>query len=255
LTEFFLNFAMQRPLPHNFIYYGGQTNIRARCSFSEEALGMEPVVIPAILAKSREELLRRISQVNGFVKEIQLDIMDGEFVPNKTIGIADLAAVPALKNVKYEFHWMVKDPEKWIVQMPGPHLHIVHVEAIRSFTAVENAVKKAGGRLGLAISPETPIEKLLPLAPEAQRILVMTVHPGFSGQKYIVAMEDRIRQLRRQFPSMDIEVDGGVNTETAAGAYAAGANVLAAASAIFAADDIKAALANLKKCALGGNPL
>jgi ribulose-phosphate 3-epimerase len=216
---------------------------------------MEPVIIPAILAKSREELLRRISQVNGLVKEIQLDIMDGEFVPNKTIGIGDLAAVPALQNAKYEFHWMVKDPEKWIAKMPGPHLHLVHVETIRSFDVIETAVKKAGGRLGLAINPETPLEKLLPYAPKAQRILVMTVHPGFSGQKYIVGMEEKIRRLRKQFPTIDIEVDGGVNLKTAPGAYAAGANVLAAASAIFAADDLKSAIDALKKRAVGGNPV
>jgi ribulose-phosphate 3-epimerase len=214
---------------------------------------MEPVVIPAILAKSKEELLLRIAQVSELVKEIQLDIMDGEFVPNKTIGIADLVAVPALKNVKYEFHWMVKDPENWIARMPGPHLHLIHIETIHSFASVELAVKKAGGRLGLAINPETPLEKLLPLVPKAQRILVMTVHPGFSGQKYLVAMEKRIMQIRKQFPSVDIEVDGGVNLETAPGACAAGANVLAAASAIFAAADIKTAISDLKKCASGGS--
>jgi ribulose-phosphate 3-epimerase len=220
-----------------------------------EALMMEPVVIPAILAKSREELLRCISQVNGLVKEIQLDIMDGEFVPNRTIGMDDLAAVPALQNAKYEFHWMVKEPEKWIEKMPGPHLHLVHVETIHSFDVIENAVKKSGGRLGLAINPETPLEKLLPFASKAQRILIMTVHPGFSGQKYITAMEKKISQLRRKFPSIDIEVDGGVNLDTVHGAYAAGANVLAAASAIFAADDPKAAIEELKKRALGGNPV
>lgn len=215
---------------------------------------MEPVVIPAILAKSREELLRRISQVNGLVKEIQLDIMDGEFVPNKTVGIDDLLSVPALQNAKYEFHWMVKDPENWIARMPGPHLHLVHVETIRSFDAIEKAVKKAGGRLGLAINPETPLEKLLPFASKAQRILVMTVHPGFSGQVYIAEMEKKIRTLRRQFPLLDIEVDGGVNAETVRGAYTAGANVLAAASAIFSAADTCSAIASLKKRALGGAP-
>ena len=219
---------------------------------------MEPVVIPAILAKTREELLRRISQVGGLVKEIQIDVMDGEFVPNKTVGIDDLLAMPALqnadnaKNAKYEFHWMVKNPEKWIARMPGPHLHLVHVETIRSFDAIEKAVKKAGGRLGLAINPETPLEKLLPFASKAHRILVMTVHPGFSGQFYIAEMEKKIRELRRRFPSLDIEVDGGVNAETIRGAYAAGANVLAAASAIFSATDPRSAIASLKKRALGG---
>lgn len=213
---------------------------------------MEPVVIPAILAKSRDELLRRIAQVNGLVREIQLDIMDGEFVPNRTVGVEDLAAVPALNDAKYEFHWMVKDPENWIAKMPGPHLHLVHVETIRSLEVIEKAVKKAGGRLGFAINPDTPLDRLVPLVPKAQRVLVMTVHPGFSGQKYISGMEERIRQLRKQFPKLDIEVDGGVNAETAASAYAAGANVLAAASAIFSAPDAKSAIDGLKRRALGG---
>jgi len=215
---------------------------------------MEPVVIPAILAKSREELLQRISQVNGLVKEIQLDIMDGEFVPNKTVGLEDLVSVPALQNSKYEFHWMVKEPEKWIEKVPGPHLHLVHIETIRSFVAIENAVKKSGGRLGLAINPDTPLERLIPFVPKAQRILIMTVRPGFSGQKYIVEMEKKIRALRDKFPRMDIEVDGGVNLETVRGAYAAGANILAAASAIFSSDDTKAAIERLRQSALGGNP-
>jgi len=203
------------------------------------------------LAKSREELLRRISQVNGLVKEIQLDIMDGEFVPNKTVSIGDLLAVPALQDARYEFHWMVKEPEKWIEKIRGPHLHLVHVETIRSLDSIEAAVKKSGGRLGFAINPDTPLEKLLPLVPKAQRVLIMTVHPGFSGQKYIVAMEEKIRRLRRQYPALDIEVDGGVNLETVRGAYAAGANVLAAASAVFSAGDLKTAIDQLKRRAAG----
>lgn len=203
------------------------------------------------MAKSREELLRRISQVNGLVKEIQLDIMDGEFVPNKTVSIGDLLAVPALQDARYEFHWMVKEPEKWIEKIRGPHLHLVHVETIRSLDSIEAAVKKSGGRLGFAINPDTPLEKLLPLVPKAQRVLIMTVHPGFSGQKYIVAMEEKIRRLRRQYPALDIEVDGGVNLETVRGAYAAGANVLAAASAVFSAGDLKTAIDQLKRRAAG----
>lgn len=214
---------------------------------------MELVVIPAILAKSREELLSRIAQVNGLVQEVQLDIMDGEFVPNRTVGLEDLLSVPALRGGKYEFHWMVREPEKWIEKMPGPHLHLVHVETIRSLEVIENAVKKAGGRLGLAINPDTPLERLLPLVPKARRILVMTVRPGFSGQNYIPEMEDRIRSLRRQFPSIDIEVDGGLNAVTVRGAYAAGANVFAAASAIFTTSDVRSAIETLKRCALGGD--
>ena len=204
---------------------------------------MEPEVIPAILVKTREELLDRIKKVHGHVKEIQLDIMDGMFVPNKTIGLESLHDLP---KENYELHWMVKDPENWIEKVPGPYMHLVHVETITDFSRIEEAVKKAGGQLGLAINPETPIEKLLPYAEKAKRILVMTVKPGFSGQKYIHGMGDRIKKLREMLPSLDIEVDGGVNLDTASHAYSHGANILAAASAIFKAESIEGAIDQMK---------
>lgn len=210
---------------------------------------MDAEVIPAILVKTREDLLRRIAQVRGFVKEIQIDIMDGEFVPNKTIGLEDLFDLP---EAKYEFHWMVKNPERYIERIKGPHMHLVHIEALESLGRVQDAVRKAGGRLGFAINPETPVESLLPFAPLAERVLVMTVRPGFSGQKYIYEMEHKVRELRVRFPLLDIEVDGGVNNETVNHAYKSGANILAAASAIFASDDIKAAIEGLKRRAKEG---
>jgi ribulose-phosphate 3-epimerase len=212
---------------------------------------MQPEVIPAILVKTREDLLLRISQVIGLVKEIQLDIMDGVFVPNKTVGLDDLKGLP---SAKYEFHWMVANPELWIEKTPGPHMHLVHVETITSFEKIEAAVKKAGGSLGLAINPETPLEKLLPHIRRAKRVLVMTVHPGFSGQKYIFAMGEKIKRLRSLYPALDIEVDGGVNLDTVSHAYSCGANILAAASAIFSADSIPVAIEDLKKRALAGVP-
>lgn len=210
---------------------------------------MEPEVVPAILVKTRAELLDKINKVLGHVKEIQLDIMDGIFVPNKTIGMESLKDLPA---ARYEFHWMVKDPENWIRAVPGPHMHLIHVETITDFPRIEEAVRKAGGKLGLAINPETPLEALLPYVEKAKRVLVMTVHPGFSGQKYIYAMEGKLRALREMFPSLDIEVDGGVNNETGPHAYSNGANILAAASALFSSDDIEGAIKELKKRALKG---
>ncbi len=213
---------------------------------------MEAVVIPAILAKSREELLRRIASVRGLTAEIQIDVMDGEFVPNRTVGIEDLTDLP---EAVYEFHWMVMEPQKWIARIKGPHMHLVHVETVGSpgaVEAVEAAVRKSGGRLGFAINPETPVEALLPLVPKAKRVLVMTVRPGFSGQKYIYEMEHKVRKLRTLFPSLDIEVDGGVSNETAGHAYKNGANMLAAASAIFSSSDIKGAIDDLKRRAHEG---
>jgi len=212
---------------------------------------MEPEIIPAILVKERGELLRRISLVKDFVKTVQIDVMDGVFVPNKTVGIEDLKGLP---RTMYEFHWMVRDPINWIEQTPGNHMHLVHIEAVPSFEDVKAAVKKSGGKLGLALNPETPLEKLLPFVPEVEEVLVMTVHPGFSGQKYIPEMEDKIRALRKLHPSLDIEVDGGIGPDTIGRAYAAGANLLAAASSIFSSEDIEENIENLRKCALSGCP-
>ncbi len=216
---------------------------------------MEPVVIPAILVKNREDLLRRIASVSNLVKEIQIDIMDGVFVPNKTIGAESLHDLPET-NARYEFHWMVKDPENWISKVPGNHMHLVHVETISSdkhLKTIQAAIRACGGQLGLALNPETPLDALLQLIPKAtpQRILIMTVHPGFSGQKYLFEMGDKLKTLRRAYPNLDIEVDGGVNLETVRHAYSSGANILAAASAIFSTSDVQTAIVALTKTAKG----
>ncbi|MBI5227400.1 hypothetical protein HY988_02315 [Candidatus Micrarchaeota archaeon] len=214
---------------------------------------MELEVIPAILVKTRAELLDRISLVKNYVKVIQLDIMDGEFVPNKTIGLEELKDLPSIAPATYEFHWMVKNPGRWIEQMSGNYLHLVHIETLdpqkqtpNSFDVLEKLAKQVGGRLGLAINPETPLEKLLPYVPKVHDILVMSVHPGFSGQKYIVEVEEKITKLRTLYPKLNIEVDGGITLETAASAKASGANIIAAASAIFNASDIGKAIDQLK---------
>lgn len=213
---------------------------------------MELEIIPAILVKSREELLRRIALVKDHVNIIHIDIMDNEFVPNKTIGLEGLDGLP---EANYGFHWMVNSPEKWIEAAPGPHLHLVHIETVKSFEAVKSAVKKAGGRLALALNPETPLDSVLPHLDDVEEVLVMTVRPGFSGQKYLPEMEGKIRRLRELRPNLNIGADGGINKETIGRAYAAGANYLAAASAIFANDDIGKAVKELKECAQSGCPV
>jgi len=202
-------------------------------------------VIPAILVKERSELLRRIAAVSPHVKTVHIDVMDNVFVPNKTVGPESFAGLP--ENVAYEFHWMVANPESYIAKMPGPHLHMVHFEAVKDWDAVEAAVKKAGGELGIAFNPATPAEKIAPLANRAKRILAMTVVPGFDGQRYIPEVERKIKELRSRFPSIEIEVDGGINAETGARAAKAGADKLAAASAIFSAPDKAKAIDAIKK--------
>jgi ribulose-phosphate 3-epimerase len=201
-------------------------------------------IIPAVLVKTKEELLEHISRVRNYVHTIHIDIMDNKFVPNFTIGIKELQELPP--GLKYEMHWMVQRPEEWIAKVKGPHMHMVHVEAVGSWENLAKAVKESGGRLGVALNPETSLEKLKPHLGNAEKILVMSVHPGFYGQKYIPDVEAKIRELRRMLPKAEIEVDGGINPETALRASGAGANELAAASAIFAKPDIGKAVEDLK---------
>ncbi len=205
-------------------------------------------LIAAILAKTRAELIKQIKAVESYLKTVQIDIMDNDFVPNKTIGLEQLRNLPA--GINYEFHWMVQNPEKFIREIKNKNaLHLVHVEAMMDFEKVKKAVAAVGGKLGIAFNPETSIEKVLEYEKESNYFLAMTVHPGFSGQKYISEVEDKIKILRERNPEYDIEVDGGINIETIKRAIAAGANRIVAASAIFGQKDISLAIKELEQAA------
>ncbi|MEM3555562.1 MAG: ribulose-phosphate 3-epimerase [Candidatus Micrarchaeia archaeon] len=207
-------------------------------------------VIPAILVKSREELLEHIERVRGSVSKVHIDMMDNEFVPNKTIGLESIEELP--NGLSYEFHWMVKNPERWVEKVRGKHLHLIHVETInkRSWEELKEICEKEGCELGLVLNPETGVEKLEQYVKDVSRVLVMAVHPGFYGQKYMPEVEEKIRALRERFPELEIEVDGGVNPETARRACGAGANVLAAASAVYSAKNPGEAIEKIR--AAGG---
>jgi transketolase len=212
---------------------------------------MDVEVIPAILVKSREELLANIEKVKPSVKTVHIDIMDNIFVPNNSIGLESLTNLPT--GISYEFHWMVKDPENWISKIPGKHMHLVHVETISDWNKIEKA-RAPEGKIGLAINPPTPIEKLYPYInnKEIKKILFMTVNPGFSGQKYIAEVESKVQAIRAKFPELEIEVDGGINPETSERASEAGANILAASSAIFMAKSIPEAVQNIYESGIRG---
>ncbi len=212
---------------------------------------MDVEVIPAILVKCREELLAHIEKVKPSVTAVHIDIMDNIFVPNNTIGPDGLTDLPS--GLSYEFHWMVKDPENWLSKVPGKHTHLVHVETIYDRNQIEK-MRVLGGKIGLAINPSTPIEKLYPYIIDEgiEQVLIMTVNPGFSGQKYIVEVESKIHALRAKFPKLQIEVDGGINSETSERASEAGANILAASSAIFMAKSIPDAVKNIYDSGIRG---
>jgi len=204
-------------------------------------------VIPAVLVKTRKELIERITKVMPYVKTVHIDVMDGEFVSNTTVQLSDLSLLP--KNVGYEFHWMVKNPEQWIEKAPKNALHLVHVETINNWHAVKEAVGKVNGKIGIVLNPETPVEKVLQFIGEVKRFLIMAVHPGFDGQRYLPEVKIKMRKLKQMDTSIEIEVDGGITPTTARLAIGACATIVAAASAIFSkhdSKDIKAIIIALK---------
>lgn len=205
-------------------------------------------IIPAVLVKTKEELTNAISLVKPYVKTVQIDIMDDIFVPNKTIGLEELTDLPT--GISYEFHWMVEEPEKWISKLDRKgDVHLVHVESLMNFEKVKEVVAKKNGRLGIACNPTTPVKKLEDYEEDVSYILVMSVQPGFSGQKYMSIVESKIKELRKKHPDYDIEVDGGVTLDTIKGAVNAGANKIVAASAIYGQPNISVAIEQLKNTA------
>jgi len=210
-------------------------------------MGARIEIIPAILVKSGKELIERVERVKGHVSSVHIDVMDGVFVPNRTVWPQEIGKLPT--SVRYEFHWMVKEPEKWISEMKGDYLHIVHAEAVKDWGAVVEACRKSGGRLGIAVSPETPLARIEPFLGDVSRVLIMSVHPGYDGQRYMPEVEGKIAELRSKNPDLEIEVDGGINPSTVGRAVAAGADKLAAASAVYSSPDAAKAIEEIKNAA------
>ncbi len=210
-------------------------------------------IVPAILSKTKDDFLQKVKQT-VFTPIIQIDLMDGEFVDNKTINLDDIN-LSVFENRVVEYHLMVKKPKDWIDKIPDGKNSIiqVHVESCMNETEqkeIAQMVLSKGCAMCWVLNPDTAIDKIKYMK-NVNELLVMTVYPGKSGQKYIPEMEKKISALRVKYPHIIIEVDGGVNEKTLVGAVKAGANRLVGASAIFSHEDTKQAYENLKKIANG----
>ncbi|HIH18650.1 TPA: hypothetical protein HA225_01605 [Candidatus Micrarchaeota archaeon] len=201
-------------------------------------------IVPAILAKDRADFAKKVAQVAPFVRRVQIDIMDGKFVPNKTLPVEEFPPIP--ENLIVEYHLMVENPLEYVKKIGKQGaIYELHVESLKDVGRAISQVKKMGGRVALAISPDTVVDEVLPHLSEIEHVLVMTVYPGFSGQTYLSRMEDKIRRLSES--GAVVEVDGGIDIGSARSAAAAGATLLGAASGIFAKGDIGKAIEDLKK--------
>jgi ribulose-phosphate 3-epimerase len=167
---------------------------------------------------------------------IQVDVMDGHFVPNLTFGPDVVAAVRrAAPRLPIEAHLMVERPEQFIsaFAQAGADYILVQVESTSSLYRAVQVIIDAGCRAGLVLNPATPVESLRELVAHVSLVNVMTVEPGFGGQRFIASSPDKIRRVRQLAPDLDIEVDGGIDRDTAPLVVAAGARLLVAGSAVF----------------------
>ena len=177
---------------------------------------------------------------------IHVDVMDGHFVPPITIGPLVVEAIRDLVHDADGFvdvHLMIDRPERHIADFAkaGADSITVHVEATPHVHYAVKAVHELGLRAGVALNPATPVEAVTPLVGLADLVLCMTVNPGWGGQAYIAGSENKVAQLKRLFPQAAVEVDGGIDAQTAPGPARAGARLFVAGSAIFGADDPAAA--------------
>ncbi len=208
-------------------------------------------VVPSILSADVARLGDQVREaVAAGADRIQVDVMDGHFVPNLTFGPIVVEAVRKVTDLPIEAHLMVERPELFIEAFAksGATLIEVQVEATTSLYRTVELIKEFGAQAGVAINPATPVEALREILPYISLVNVMTVEPGFGGQKFIVYSPDKIRRLRVLAPEMEIEVDGGIDARTAPLAVKAGATVLVAGSSVFGyKSGIAAGIAAIRK--------
>src|SRR3989475_7201942 len=193
-------------------------------------------VVPSILSADVARLGDQVREaVASGADRIQVDVMDGHFVPNLTFGPQVVEAVRKVTDLPIEAHLMVERPELFIEAFAkaGASLIEVQVEATASLYRTVETIKELGAAAGVAINPATSIETLREILPYISLVNVMTVEPGFGGQKFIVHSPEKIKRLRAMAPDVEIEVDGGIDAQTAPLVVKAGATVLVAGSSVF----------------------
>lgn len=169
-----------------------------------------------------------------------MDIMDGHFVPNITMGAPVIKCVrKSIGNAFMDCHMMVSNPEQWVDDFAdaGGDLYCFHIEATKDAPALIDQIHKAGMKAGVAIKPNTPASAVYDIAEKVDMVLVMTVEPGFGGQSFREECMPKVADLRKRFPNLDIEVDGGLGKETIEAAAKAGSNVIVSGSQVFKAEN------------------
>ena len=208
---------------------------------------MQVKIIPSIIAKSQNELEKRINKVKNHVQGLQLDVMDGKFMRNSSLNFE--FKLPKTK-CKYEAHLMIKKPKEWIeTNSKKVNTIIFHIETCKDNKEIRNLIKLIKSKkrkVGIALNPRTKIERIKPFLNNLDMVLIMTVNPGFYGSKFLPSTLNKVKQLRKLKSKLNIEVDGGITPKTISQASEAGANQFISGSYIQKSKNVKKAIENLK---------
>jgi ribulose-phosphate 3-epimerase len=212
------------------------------------------MIAPSILSADFARLADEAAAVRG-ADWLHVDVMDGHFVPNLTIGLPVVEALARVTGIPLDCHLMIDDPDTWAVRYAeaGVHNVTVHVEAAADPVMIAKDLRAAGAKAGLSVKPGTPLEPYVELLRQYDTLLVMSVEPGFGGQKFLPEVLDKVRTARRLMDrgelSVLVEIDGGINEDTIEQAAEAGVDCFVAGSAVYGADDPAAMVAELRKLA------
>jgi ribulose-phosphate 3-epimerase len=215
------------------------------------------MIAPSILAADFARLAEAADSVQRTADWLHVDVMDAHFVPNLTIGLPVVQSLRKATEIPLDVHLMIDDPDRWAPDYAeaGAANVTFHVEAAADPVQTARAIRRAGALAGLSVKPNTPLEPYLEILPEFDTLLVMTVEPGFGGQKFLDLCLPKIRRARELMRKHGVEtwlqVDGGVSLETIERCAEAGADVFVAGSAVFDADDPDAMVQALREKAAG----
>jgi ribulose-phosphate 3-epimerase len=211
-------------------------------------------IAPSILSADFGRLAEEVKAITDAGADyVHVDVMDGRFVPNITIGPLVVEAVKRATSLPLDVHLMIVEPEKYIEAFAkaGADIITVHQETCPHLHRTLQQIRAAGAKPSVVLNPSTPLSAIEEVLGDVDQILLMSVNPGFGGQAFIESTVDKVRRLRamldaRGLQKVEIEVDGGINAETAKKVVAAGANVLVAGNAVFKTNDYRAAIAALR---------
>jgi ribulose-phosphate 3-epimerase len=213
-------------------------------------------IAPSILSADFAALGNAIAAAErGGADLIHVDVMDGHFVPNITIGVPVVQSLRKIANVPLDVHLMIEEPDRYIEAFvkAGAAMVSVHVEALRHLHRTVQAIKALGAKAGVVVNPATPAASLHDIAGDVDYVLVMSVNPGFGGQTFIPRSESKVREVRalldRAGNRAPIEIDGGIDQHNVARVVAAGAEIIVAGSAVFHTPDPERATRELKAAA------